>query len=182
MAKILIPLASGFEEIEAITNIDVLRRAGLEVLTAGIGGTEIEGDHGIKIKTDTTIEEVKAEDLKAVVLPGGMPGAANLKANSELLQLIKELYAEAKLCAAICAAPIVLEKAGILVEKQATSYPGFDKELNSANYSQERVVIDDNIITGRGPGVAMEFAMTIVEYLIDEETKRELQKSMIVKN
>lgn len=182
MAKILIPLASGFEELEAITNIDVLRRAGLEVLTAGIGGTEIEGDHGIKVKTDTTIEEVKVEDLKAVVLPGGMPGASNLRDSNQLLNIIKKLNEENKLCAAICAAPIVLEAAGILDGKKATSYPGFDKDMSSCNYQNDRVVIDGNLITGRGPGVAMEFAMTIVEYLIDEETKRELQKSMIVKN
>lgn len=182
MAKILIPLASGFEELEAITNIDVLRRAGLEVLTAGIGSKEIEGDHGIKVKTDTTIEEVKVEDLKAVVLPGGMPGASNLRDSNQLLNIIKKLNEENKLCAAICAAPIVLEAAGILDGKKATSYPGFDKDMSSCNYQNDRVVIDGNLITGRGPGVAMEFAMTIVEYLIDEETKRELQKSMIVKN
>ncbi|ADO76644.1 DJ-1 family glyoxalase III [Halanaerobium praevalens] len=182
MAKILIPLASGFEEIEAITNIDVLRRAGLEVLTAGIGSKEIEGDHGIKVKTDTTIEEVKVEDLKAVVLPGGMPGASNLRDSNQLLNIIKKLSEENKLCAAICAAPIVLEAAGILDGKKATSYPGFDKDMSSCNYQNDRVVIDGNLITGRGPGVAMEFAMTIVECLIDEETKRELQKSMIVKN
>ncbi|MGM0548737.1 MAG: DJ-1 family glyoxalase III [Bacillota bacterium] len=182
MAKILIPLASGFEEIEAITNIDVLRRAGLEVLTAGIGSKEIEGDHGIKVKTDTTIEEVKVKDLKAVVLPGGMPGASNLGDSNQLLNIIKKLNEENKLCAAICAAPIVLEAAGILDGKKATSYPSFDKDMSSCNYQNDRVVIDGNLITGRGPGVAMEFAMTIVEYLIDEETKRELQKSMIVKN
>lgn len=182
MAKILIPLAAGFEEIEAITNIDVLRRAGLAVLTAGIGSKEIEGDHGIKVKTDTTIEEVKVKDLKAVVLPGGMPGASNLRASNQLLNIIKKLNEENNLCAAICAAPIVLEAAGILDGKKATSYPGFDKDMSSCNYQNDRVVIDGNLITGRGPGVSMEFAMTIVEYLIDEETKRELQKSMLVKN
>jgi len=182
MGKILIPLAEGFEEIEAVTNIDVLRRAGLDVITAGIGSKNIEGDHGIKIEADTEINEIDAADLDAVVLPGGMPGAANLRDSNELRNIIKQLNEENKLCAAVCAAPIVLEAAGILEGKKATSYPGFDKDMPSCNYQEERVVIDGNLITGRGPGVAMEFAMTIVEYLIDEETKIELQKSMIVKN
>lgn len=182
MAKILIPLAEGFEEIEAVTNIDVLRRAGLDVITAGIGSKKIEGDHGIKIETDTEINEIDAADLEAVVLPGGMPGAANLRDSNELRNIIKQLNEENKLCAAVCAAPIVLEAAGILDGKKATSYPGFDKDMPSCNYQEERVVIDGNLITGRGPGVAMEFAMTIVEYLIDEETRIELQKSMLVKN
>ncbi|RAK08465.1 4-methyl-5(b-hydroxyethyl)-thiazole monophosphate biosynthesis [Halanaerobium saccharolyticum] len=181
MAKILIPLAPGFEEIEAITNIDVLRRAGFDVLTAGIGSNEIEGDHGIKIETDTEISKVDAAELKAVVLPGGMPGAANLRESEELLKLIKEVYEEDKLCAAVCAGPIVLEAAGVLKGKNATSYPGFDDQMPSCNYREERVVIDENIITSRGPGVAMEFAMTIVEYLIDAEKRSELEEAMLVK-
>ena len=181
MGKILIPLASGFEEIEAVTNIDVLRRAGLEVLTAGIGSKEIKGDHDIKVETDIEIEEVDARDLSAVVLPGGMPGAANLRDSAKLLEIIKEVYEQEKLCAAVCAAPIVLDAAGILAGKNATSYPGFDKEMPSCNYREERVVVDGNIITGRGPGVAMEFAMTIVEYLLDAEARGQLEEAMLVK-
>lgn len=180
MNKVLIPLAAGFEEIEAITNIDVLKRAGLEVITAGIDAKNIEGDHGIKIEADTEISEIDADDLLAVVLPGGMPGAANLRDSDKLIKIIKKLFEAEKLCAAICAAPIVLEKAGILEGKNATSYPGFEKELISCNYKEDRVVIDENIITGRGPGIAMEFAMTIVEYLLDTEQKIELEKSMLV--
>jgi len=181
MSKILIPLAPGFEEIEAVTNIDVLRRAGLDVLTAGIGSSEIEGNHGIKIETDTEISKVDAGDLSAVVLPGGMPGAANLRDSAELLKIIKEVYEDNKLCAAVCAAPIVLDAAGILEGKNATSYPGFDKEMPSCNYREDRVVIDGNIITGRGPGVAMEFALTIVEYLLDAKERAQLEDSMLVK-
>ncbi len=181
MAKILIPLAPGFEEIEAITNIDVLRRAGLDVLTAGIGSNEIEGDHGIKVETDTEISKVDASDLSAVVLPGGMPGAANLRDSDQLLKIIKEVYEEDKLCAAVCAGPIVLEAAGILKGKNATSYPGFDEEMPSCNYREERVVIDENLITGRGPGVAMEFALTVVEYLLDADKKVQLEEEMLVK-
>jgi 4-methyl-5(b-hydroxyethyl)-thiazole monophosphate biosynthesis len=181
MTKILIPLAKGFEEIEAVTNIDVLRRAGLEVSTAGIGSREIEGDHGIKVETDIEISDVNAEDFDAVVLPGGMPGAANLRDSNQLRNIIKKLNEDNKLCAAICAAPIVLEAAGILDGKNATSYPGFDKDMSSCNYKEENVVIDGNIITGRGPGVAMEFALALVEYLLDDKTRIELQKSMLIK-
>jgi 4-methyl-5(b-hydroxyethyl)-thiazole monophosphate biosynthesis len=181
MAKILIPLAKGFEEIEAITNIDVLRRAGLDVIIAGIGSLNIEGDHRIKIETDTEISKVDADDLDGVVLPGGMPGAANLRESNELRQIIQKLNEENKLCAAICAAPIVLEAAGVLDGKNATSYPGFDKDMSSCNYKEENVVIDGNIITGRGPGVAMEFALALVEYLLDDKTRIELQKSMLIK-
>jgi 4-methyl-5(b-hydroxyethyl)-thiazole monophosphate biosynthesis len=181
MGKILIPLAPGFEEIEAVTSIDVLRRAGLDVLTAGIGSKEIKGDHGIKIESDTEISEVSSDHLSAVVLPGGMPGAANLRDNAQLLKIIKELYAADKLCAAVCAAPMVLDAAGILEGKNATSYPGFDKEMPSCNYQEERVVIDGNIITGRGPGVAMEFAMAVVEYLTDAKERAQLEDAMLVK-
>lgn len=180
MNKILIPLATGFEEIEAVTNIDVLRRAGIEVITAGIGSTKIEGDHGIKVETDTEISRVVAADVDGVVLPGGMPGAANLRDSGELLKIIKDINEKKGLCAAVCAAPIVLDAAGILEGKNATSYPGFDDQMPSCNYQEERVVIDDNIITGRGPGVAMEFALNIVEYLLDAESRSQLEDSMLV--
>lgn len=182
MSRILIPLAAGFEEIEALTNIDVLRRAGVDVITAGIGSTKIEGDHGIKVETDTEISRVVAADIDGIVLPGGMPGAANLKNSTELLKIIKDVYNKNGLCAAICAAPIVLEAADILEGKNATSYPGFDEQMPSCNYREDRVVIDGNIITGRGPGVAMEFALTVVEYLLSESDRKELEEAMLVKN
>ena len=181
MAKILIPLAQGFEEIEAVTNIDVLRRAGLDVLTAGIGSRKIEGDHGIKVEADTEISEVAADELSAVVLPGGMPGAANLRDSGRLLKIIRDINEKGGLCAAVCAAPMVLDAAGILTDKNATSYPGFEEEMPSCNYQEERVVIDGNIITGRGPGVAMEFAMAVVEYLLDAKERAQLEESMLVK-
>ena len=180
MSKILIPLAQGFEEIEAVTNIDVIRRAGLDVVTAGIGSSKIEGDHGVKVQTDTEISELSSDDLSAVVLPGGMPGAANLRDSGRLLKIIREINEKGGLCAAVCAAPIVLDAAGILEGKNATSYPGFDEEMPSCNYKEERVVIDGNIITGRGPGVAMEFALTVVEYLLDAKERAQLEDAMLV--
>ncbi len=181
MQKILIPLAEGFEEIEAVTNIDVLRRAGFNVVTAGIGSKNIKGDHGIKIETDLEIKEVQKEKITDVVLPGGMPGAANLRDSSELLKIIRNVNDRGGLCAAICAAPMVLEAAEILENKNATSYPGFDDQMESANYKKDRVVKDDNIITGRGPGVALEFALEVVEYLADKSSADELKKAMLFK-
>ncbi|MFN2340434.1 MAG: DJ-1 family glyoxalase III [Halanaerobium sp.] len=181
MSKILIPLAEGFEEIEAVTNIDILRRAGLDVLTAGIDSKEIKGDHDINVKADIEIKDVDSSDISAIVLPGGMPGAANLRDNAKLLELIREVNEKDGLCAAVCAAPIVLEAAGVLEGKKATSYPGFSDEMGSADYQEERVVVDGNIITGRGPGVAEEFALTIVEYLLSKKDRKELAESMLAR-
>ncbi len=179
MKKVMIPLAEGFEEIEAVTNIDVLRRAGLDVITAGVEKKEVEGDHGLKIEADLLLDEVEINELDAIVLPGGMPGADNLRNNDKLLWLISELDVREGLIAAICAAPMVLDKAGVIKDKKATSYPGFGDKMPSCDYQEERVVRDHNVITGRGPGVAMEFALEVVRYLIGHEKVDELKKAMI---
>jgi 4-methyl-5(b-hydroxyethyl)-thiazole monophosphate biosynthesis len=110
-----------------------------------------------------------------------MPGAANLRDSGRLLKIIRDINEKGGLCAAVCAAPMVLDAAGILADKNATSYPGFEEEMPSCNYQEERVVIDGNIITGRGPGVAMEFAMAVVEYLLDAKERAQLEESMLVK-
>lgn len=179
MNKILIPLAEGFEEIEAITNIDILRRAGLEVETASLGDLAVTGGHNIIINADKLIDEVKAQELAGIVLPGGMPGAAHLRDDERIVSLIQELAKREALIAAICAAPIVLEEAGLLSDRVVTSYPGFEEELESCNYLQDRVVVDGNIITGRGPGVAVEFALKLVEYLVDNKKVEELKATML---
>ncbi|ACL69881.1 DJ-1 family glyoxalase III [Halothermothrix orenii] len=179
--KILIPLAEGFEEIEAITSIDVLRRAGIEVITSSLTeSTEVMGSHDVKVTADTTLDKVSVDNLDGILLPGGMPGSANLKDDIRIIKLIKRLNKKSGLIAAICAAPIVLEKAGVIKEKRATSYPGFDKEMKTCNYQENRVVVDGNIITGRGPGVAMEFALTVVNYLTSEDMVKELSEKMMV--
>ncbi len=181
MKRVIIPLAEGFEEIEAVTTIDVLRRAGIEVITVGLDTDTVKGAHNIKIGTDKRLKEVLNYDFDAVVLPGGMPGAANLRESSELLKLIKNIDAKKGLIAAICAAPMVLEAAGVLNNKKATSYPGYDSEIKSANYSEDRVVVDRNLITARGPGVAVEFALEVVKYLTGEGEAFSLKKAMLVK-
>lgn len=179
MKKVMIPLGEGFEEIEAVTSIDVLRRAGLEVVTAGLAETEVEGDHGLKIEADVLLKEVDINELEAIVLPGGMPGAENLRNSDKLLWLISELDQREGLVAAICAAPMVLDKAGVIEGKNATSYPGFEREMSSCNYTEKRVVRDENIITGRGPGVAMEFSLEVVRYLLNHDKVDELKDEML---
>ena len=180
MSKILIPLAPGFEEIEAVTNIDVLRRASIDVVTVSLNSLDVEGDHGIPIIADKRIDQVDIDQFDGIVLPGGMPGADNLRNNAKVLEYVRKIDEKGGLLAAICAAPIVLEAADLLEGKKATSYPGFAKEMQSCKYLEDRVVIDGNYITARGPGVAMEFALTIVEYLKDKEYADDLRDSMIV--
>jgi 4-methyl-5(b-hydroxyethyl)-thiazole monophosphate biosynthesis len=179
---VLIVLATGFEEIEAITPIDVLRRAGLEVTIAGVGGREITGSHGITVVTDTTIEEVeKLPD--AIVLPGGMPGAENLAKSDTLREILKRMNDEGRSIGAICAAPAVaLAPTGILDGRMATCYPGFESRFGgSIVFSGERVVADGNVMTSRGPGTAFEFALALAERLAGGEVRKALTEGMLVK-
>lgn len=178
--KIIVFLAEGFEEIEAVTCVDVLRRAGIEVTTVALNDVEVTGAHNMIIKADKLIQEINYKDYEGVILPGGMPGATNLRDNEEVINIVKQLYLENKLVGAICAAPIVLDRAGIIEGKKATSYPGFDKEMLSCNYIEDRVVVDKNIITSRGPGIALDFAIKIIEYLIDKDKASEIEKQMLV--
>ncbi|WP_018248553.1 DJ-1 family glyoxalase III [Orenia marismortui] len=177
--KIIIPLANGCEEIEAITNIDVLRRAGVEVETISLKGLEVKGAHNIIIKADKKIDELNIEEVGGIILPGGMPGAANLRDDKRIINIVQKLDQKNGLIAAICAAPIVLEAAGVIKDRPATSYPGFGQEMESCTYLQDRVVVDDNLITGRGPGVALEFALKIVELLVNKEKAEEIKAEMI---
>ncbi len=179
MKKIIVPLANGFEELEAITVIDVLKRADLEVEIITLGDLEVESSNQVVIKADKKVEEVIKKDLSGIILPGGMPGAKNLKNNLKIIEIIQHLANDEALIAAICAAPIVLSKAGVIADKKVTSYPGFEKELKSKEYLQQRVVVDENIITARGPGVALEFAMAIIKYLKNEKEVKRLKDAMI---
>ena len=179
MGQIVIPLADGFEETEAITNIDVLRRAGLDVVTVSLGSLTVHGDHGIDVQADQNISDLDLEQVEGIVLPGGMPGAKHLKEDDRVIELVRKLDEENGLVAAICAAPMVLEKAGVIEDRPATSYPGFDEQMPSCRYQQERVVIDGNLVTGRGPGVALEFAIKIVELIVGQDKAEELKAAMI---
>lgn len=180
--KIAVHLADGFEEIEAISIIDVLRRAGLSVVTVSVTGKlEVNGAHQIKVLADKLFESVDYSDVYMIVLPGGMPGASNLNAHEGLRQKIKTFFAEEKQLAAICAAPLVFGNLGILTGKQAVCYPGFESHLKGADILQVPVVESGNIITGRGPGVAIQFALKIVEKLVSVEKAELLAGQMLVK-
>ncbi len=170
-------LAEGFEEVEALTPVDFLRRVGIDVVVAGVTGMEIRGGHGISVKADIPVDQVAARELDAVIIPGGMPGAENIAASREALGLIEAVFAAGKLTAAICAAPaVVLDPLGILKGKKATCYPGFEARFKDALYLSDRVVRDGNVISSCGPGCAAEFSFAIIEYLLGtgpaEEVKR----------
>lgn len=165
--KALVILAEGHEEIEAITPIDLLRRVGINVTVAGLTSKEVKGSHGLITVADTTLDEY-SDDFDALILPGGMPGTTNLENSNKVIELVKKAEANSsKVCAAICAAPRVLYKAGILKGKNFTCYPGVEDEILDGKHSAENVVIDGNVITSRGVGTAIDFSLAIVEYLVD---------------
>jgi 4-methyl-5(b-hydroxyethyl)-thiazole monophosphate biosynthesis len=161
-------LAEGFEEIEAVTPIDLLRRADINVTIYGLSSKEIKGSHGIIIKSDKLLSS-QEEIPSALIIPGGV-GHKNLLNSSVVLDYIKRCYNAGSLCAAICAAPVVFAKAGILAGKKACCYPGFEDKLGGGIFVNEQVVIDGNIITGRGPGVAVLFSLEIISYLLGRNT------------
>lgn len=182
MKRVLIMLADGFEEVESLTVVDYLRRSDIICDTTAITNERIvEGAHNIAVKTDKILDEINTSNgYDGLVLPGGMPGAANLRDDERVINLIREFNRQGKLVGAICAAPIVLQKAGIIDGKQVTSYPGFENELRGASYSEELVVQDENIITARGPAVAVYFAVEIVEYLCGKEVAKKLKEDILL--
>ena len=162
---VIILLKNGFEEIEALAPLDVLRRLNYHVkLISMEESLDVIGSHGVKIEADELYSDSLLE-CKGVILPGGMPGALNLKNDYRVINLVKKYNEEKKLIAAICAAPIVLGKANILSNANATSYPGFENDLKCLNYLEDKVVVCNNIITSRGPATAFDFAFAIAEYL-----------------
>ncbi len=182
MKKIAIPLATGFEETEAITVIDILRRANLDVTTISIGETlVVDGAHGIKVNADKLFGEIDFDKMDMIVLPGGMPGTINLDNHIELKKRVIEFDLDEKWIGAICAAPSIIGKLGLLEDKEATCYPSFEDKLFNAKISEKTTVVADNIITSRGLGTAIEFALTIVENLVSKENAEKLAKAIIYK-
>ena len=171
---IIVLLADGFEEIEALTPVDMLRRAGACVKTVGITGKIATGSHGIPIVCDLLPEEVDITDVTTVIFPGGMPGALNLDAAEFTDKIISYITASGGRLAAICAAPLVLGRRGLLKEKKATCYPGFEKELLGAKIEAKSVVTDGNITTAKGMGVSLDFAKELVKLCVSEEKANEL--------
>jgi protein deglycase len=167
MAHLVVLLADGFEEIEAITIIDLLRRADITVTTVGLRKNEVSGGHGITVTADTTLKHLPAS-FDGIVLPGGGEGTKNLADTPAVLDLVKKTFDGNLLCAAICAAPSVFGKAGILHNVRATCYPGFEDDLTGARFIEAAVVRDRNVITGRGVAAAIPFALELINQIAGE--------------
>ena len=176
--KVAVLLAEGFETIEALTTVDILRREGVECHTFATKNQEVTTSHHITLKADKVFND-EIKDYDVVVLPGGMPGAVNLRDDERVINLLKEFNSKNKIIAAICAGPISLGKAGISEGKNVTCYPGFEEQLGNCNYQKELVVIDRNIITGRGPAAAIPFAFEILKQIAPEKVD-EIKKAMLL--
>ena len=182
MPNILITISNGFEEIEAISIVDICRRANIKVTIAGVEGLEISGAHGIKIISDEKIENISSDDFDMIVLPGGLPNAFTLAENKKVQSLLKEFKDKNKKIGAICAAPYALHKADVLNENY-TCYPSFEKKIKENGYhADENVVIDSNVITSRGPATAMIFALEIVNLLCDKEIYDGVKDGLLAKD
>jgi len=168
LIKALVPLADGLEEIEAITIIDILRRAGVSVTTAALAKKRVHGSHAIDIIADESLMSLQEDKYNLIVLPGGMPGTKNLVKNTRILEIVKTLYSKQKLVAALCAAPLVLFRAGILESHKFTIHPSVANQIPLTPTSAP-VVTDRNVITGQASGAALRFAFTIIRYLYGDE-------------
>jgi len=179
MHSVLVPLADGVEEMEAVIVIDTLRRAGWNVVVAGLN-SPVEASRGVKLLPDLLWEEVEPAGFEALVLPGGADGVANLIAEPTILEAIRNLSAHGRIVAAICAAPLVLQAAGVLEGRTVTCHPGVRAELESTSVVDESVVVDGRIVTSRGPGTAFEFALALIAMLDDEDAARAVAEPMLV--
>lgn len=179
MKKVCVLLAEGFEEIEALTVSDIMRRANITCDLVSIAGEEVKSSHGVIVKADKFFDEDMDYDL--VVIPGGMPGATNLRDDEKVIKLVKKQNKEGKLIGAICAGPIVFGRAGLTEGRNMTSYPGFEDELPNCEYLEEAVVVDKNIITSRGPATAMAFAYKLLEALGYEHEVEGISSGMLYK-
>lgn len=180
MANVLIPLAQGCEELEAVTVIDLLRRAGVEVTTVGLDDQPVRASRGTVLIPDTTLEAVLDREFDMIVLPGGLPGADHLNNDPRIHTLLLQMTDAGKYTAAICAAPKVLASAGLLNGKRATSFPGALDNIRTDNlqYEQLPVVVDGKVITSRGPGTAMDFALTLIEHLQGKAKRDEVEAAL----
>ncbi len=178
--KILVPLAEGFEEIEAVTIIDVLRRAGLDITVANVGGNPVRGSHAIAISADEPLSRLSPGDFAAIALPGGMPGSENLRKSEPVISFVRDIFGRGGVTAALCAAPMVLGYAGVLKGRKATCYTGYEGTMEGAIPTGAPVEVDGTIITGRGPGCAIPFALALVEALAGKTVMKELRDAMQV--
>lgn len=182
MSRVIVFLAEGFEEIEALTPVDLCRRAKIDVTTVSIGSErQVTGARGIHVVADTTFDEADLEKADMLVLPGGMPGTKNLEACEKLMKLVESFANDGKRVAAICAAPTILGHMGLLEGKKACCYPGLEGELAGAKVTKKSVTVDGNIITSRGMGTATDFALAIIEVLTDKKTADTIANQVVYK-
>lgn len=176
---IVVCFADGTEEVEALTVVDLLRRAELKVVIAGLTVGAIKGSKGIRILPDCVIDEIKSDEVEMLVLPGGMPGTRNLLADTRVDRLLREVYLAGRPVAAICAAPMILGQKEMLAGKKAVCYPGFEEELKGATVEQgAKVVVDGNVITSKGLGTAIDFSLALIEKLKGTEAARKIKKQI----
>ncbi len=175
MARALVILADGCEEIEAVTVIDILRRGGVETVSASLKDKLLHGNHGIGIEADLGLDDALGQRFDMLILPGGQPGASHLAADPRVQRLLQDYDRDGRYLAAICAAPGVLAAAGLLKGKRATSFPGAIRDLSGIDYLDAAVVQDGKVVTSRGPGTAMTFALELLGLLMGEETRQEVE-------
>lgn len=176
---VYILLGTGFEPIEAIAPCDLLRRGGVEVRLAGIGGRNITGGHGITVQADCTVEEIEEDNLEMVVLPGGLGGVEAILGSETALRVVKNAYRQGKFVCAICAAPTVLAKLGLLEETKAVCYPGMENLMAGAQCVSADTVRDGMILTGRAAGASLDFGLALLQALRGEETARGVQAGIV---
>jgi 4-methyl-5(b-hydroxyethyl)-thiazole monophosphate biosynthesis len=179
MKSALVLFAEGSEELEAVTIVNILRRGGVSVSLAGLTSGALRGSRGITLQPDTTMEAALNQEFDMIVLPGGQPGTNNLKADARVLQLVKKMHAQEKYVTAICAAPSVLATAGLLDGKRATSFPTALNNFPNVNLQESAVVEDGKLITSRGPGTAMDFALTLLERLVGAAKRVEVEAGLV---
>jgi 4-methyl-5(b-hydroxyethyl)-thiazole monophosphate biosynthesis len=182
MARVLIPLADGFEELEAVAVIDILRRAGIQVVVAGLSAGPVKGSRHTVLHPDETLDAVMNEDFDMIVLPGGMPGVAHLREDARVRELLERFRSKGRYLAAICAAPSILAAYGHLDGKQATSNPKFKDQvaIDRVRYREEAVVEDGTVITSRGPGTSIPFALALVEKLAGRDKRNEVESGLVL--
>jgi 4-methyl-5(b-hydroxyethyl)-thiazole monophosphate biosynthesis len=178
MSSVLVPLAEGCEELEAVTIIDLLRRGGIEVVVAGLQPGPVKASRGVVLLPDVTLDEALGRDYDMIVLPGGAGGAQRLGEDGRIAPLLRRTAEQNKYTAAICAAPRVLAEAGLLAGRRATSFPGWLDGVDDVSYCEQAVVIDERLVTSRGPGTAMDFALQLIELLAGRDRREQVEQAL----
>lgn len=180
MKKAVMLFATGYEEVEALMTVDLLKRGEVEVTLVSVSGEmKVRGSHGIEVTMDEVMKKANFKEADAIIIPGGMPGTLNLTESEDVCEALKNAHCDGKIVAAICAAPSVLGKCGILKGKKATCYPGFEEQLDGAEFVDRMVVADGNVVTSRGLGTSMEFGLKLVEMLVSEEKASEVRNQIV---